>query len=253
MLALSCALMGNFVDVITSSKYLASRDEKKVKAFFSLFGITSSSITSSYPTCEEFNGIILYGCNSDYEFAILRDGLSIEKRMMTTPYDGNMAIPRRRDVAIVDESDNMFLDTAGNSARIASDAIDHFEWVYKPIFEAVSKKNITSLDGIRKVLVNFNEGVYETAALSISDETIKTWIDSAHHALKLNCNVDYVLRRPKPTLPPQVVIVDVKNTGRLEISSRWSGGLHEMVEVKVGMCLIIYLFIYLLFFFFFFY
>ena len=34
MLSLANALMGNFVDVITSTHYLAERDQKKFKNFF---------------------------------------------------------------------------------------------------------------------------------------------------------------------------------------------------------------------------
>lgn len=31
-----------------------------------------------------------------------------------------------------------------------------------------------------------------------------------------------------------MVIVDFENTGRLKFGSRWSNGLHELVEVKHG-------------------
>jgi preprotein translocase subunit SecA len=30
----------------------------------------------------------------------------------------------------------------------------------------------------------------------------------------------------------EIIIVDLENTGRLNIGSRWSNGLHEFVEVK---------------------
>jgi preprotein translocase subunit SecA len=49
MLSAYFALLNNFVDVITSSPYLAMRDQQKYQPFFETFGITSSHITSRNP------------------------------------------------------------------------------------------------------------------------------------------------------------------------------------------------------------
>lgn len=52
MLSAYFALLNNFVDVITSSPYLAMRDQQKYQPFFETFGITSSHITSRNPKAQ---------------------------------------------------------------------------------------------------------------------------------------------------------------------------------------------------------
>jgi preprotein translocase subunit SecA len=52
------------------------------------------------------------------------------------------------DVAVVDESDNLFIDTAGNSARIGSGSSSKLHWVYPLILKSVrnheSNESMTS-------------------------------------------------------------------------------------------------------------
>lgn len=45
-------------------------------------------------------------------------------------------------------------------------------------------------------------------------------------------NTDYTIRFNSEDNKREVVIVDVDNTGRLNIGSRWSRGIHEFLEVK---------------------
>jgi preprotein translocase subunit SecA len=49
MFALATALMGYFVDVITSTHYLADRDQKVFQPVFEVFGVSSSSIAIEQP------------------------------------------------------------------------------------------------------------------------------------------------------------------------------------------------------------
>jgi len=46
---------------------------------------------------------------------------------------------KRFDFAIIDELDNLTIDTAANSARLSCPANVTYEWVYGPIFEFVKK------------------------------------------------------------------------------------------------------------------
>lgn len=54
-IALISALMGNFVDIITSTSYLAERDQIKFKELYNSFGVSSSSITAQNPVKEDYN------------------------------------------------------------------------------------------------------------------------------------------------------------------------------------------------------
>ena len=83
MLSLANALMGNFVDVITSTHYLAERDQIKFKKLYDEFGVSSSNITKPNSSKLDYNGIILYGTNTDFEFSLLFEGIYKYKKMVT--------------------------------------------------------------------------------------------------------------------------------------------------------------------------
>ncbi len=51
--------------------------------------------------------------------------------MFTVPIGEKVEIKRKCETVIVDESDNLFIDTALNSAIIASR--NHYNWVFFPI------------------------------------------------------------------------------------------------------------------------
>jgi ankyrin repeat protein len=230
--ALATALMGYFIDVITSTQYLARRDWKEFLPLFEAFGVSSSTIACDHPPKSDFNGIILYGTNTDFEFAFLVDGLSLDKRVATIPLDSSSEIPRRPDLAIVDESDNLFLDAAQNSAIIGYSADTHYEWVYRPIYDAVCH-GITSVPAIRKCLEEFDCGRRVVDVAALRDDMIATWIKSALRARDgVILGRDYIKTTDKKTGDQTIEIVDAKITGRVSHSSRWSNGLHEFVEVK---------------------
>lgn len=69
----------------------------------------------------------------------------------------------------------------------------------------------------------------------IQDDKILSWIFSADKALfHLNNGVDYVIKTQvdkKGRIQRTVQIVDIK-TGRISEKSRWTGGIHEFLEVK---------------------
>ena len=173
-IALTSALMGEFVDIITSTAYLAERDQKKFKDLYLSFGISSNSITENNPKKEAYNGIILYGTNTDFEFTLLREGTNCEEKMFTVPIGEKIEIKRKYNTVIVDESDNLFIDTALNSARIAYTSRNHYNYVYFPILNCV-KENIFDIEKIREVLKKIN--LEETN--NISDSQLKSWIEKA--------------------------------------------------------------------------
>lgn len=234
MLALANALQGRFVDIITSTQSLARRDVGEFHELFDFFGVSVSSIAVEQPTKEDFNGRVLYGTNTDFEFAILRDGV-YETHTRQTEVVAGQWVPRPSDVAIVDESDNLFLDASLNAARIAYPTGISFTWAYAPIFHLVKSKTESAGSSraacptpaeLRAHLQTYDGGAHAAQLASLDGRKLQLWMDSAMTALyKKRREIDYVVHAG------QVVIVDV-DTGRLQRSSRWSAGLHEMVEVK---------------------
>ena len=231
ILSLSNALMGYFVDVITSTKYLAKRDQIKFKKLFDLFEISSNNITRRNPEKYDYNGIILYGTNTDFEFSLLRENIFIQDKLFTKPLNSDILIKRKYEVAIVDECDNLFLDTALNSARIAHESNKiSYNWVYQPIFEFVSKGN-NNINSLRNILSKYENGIYKNIVDSIDDKKLMKWIKSAKIALQKQKNLDYIVAFNKDLQKHQVQIVS-KDTGRVHIGTRWTSGIHEFVEVK---------------------
>jgi preprotein translocase subunit SecA len=136
MLAAVMAGKGSFVDIITSSHYLAIRDCEKYTPFFKALGLSTSHICHDIQKQSHFHAQILYGTNSDFEFALLRDGLNKNQlRYSYSPRDKTL-VPRIQDVALIDEVDNMLLDNTG-AARIAVPGNDDYSWVYQPILKFV--------------------------------------------------------------------------------------------------------------------
>lgn len=242
MLVVLQALQGKFVDVITSSRQLAIRDQEKFSAFYQLFKLGSSHICYDHPEQACFHGQILYGTNYDFEFSIMRDALFDAKLRYSKKADKLQV--RTTDVAIVDEADNLFIDAANNSARLAVNSPFDFSWVYPLIAEyvRVHTANYAASDNDLKKLCEQLENFrtqHHAKKPAITFEQLKVWYSSARKAFfELQLNRDYVIEwcvspgNPGAGLQPKITIVDYQNTGRLNTGSRWSNGLHEFTEIK---------------------
>jgi preprotein translocase subunit SecA len=94
---------------------------------------------------------------------------------------------------------------------------------------------VTSAGEVRNFLNAFEGGRHRSEVSSMSDAMMNTWIRSALRAKNdMVLGDDYTKEVDKESGKASIVIVDQKNTGRKQISSRWRGGLHEFVEVKEG-------------------
>jgi len=236
MLSLANALIGNFVDVITSTHYLAERDQKKFKKLYDKFGITSSNIIKNNPSKSDYNAIILYGTNTDFEFSLLKEGIYNHKKMYTVPLNSNdnSLIKRTFDVAIVDECDNLFLDTARNSARISHPSKFNFNWIYPLIYDYFTKnENNFNVDILRNILNTYEKGKYKLESEKLDNDKLKELFRSAKIAKEKKLNLDYVIGIDYHTNKKIIQIVSL-DTGRIQHGTRWSNGIHEFVEVKEG-------------------
>lgn len=242
MTALLYGLLGRNVDVITSTQALARRDADEFHTLFKFFGISVSTVAIDDPSHHDFNARVLYGTNTDFEFAQLREGSECRQIRMIDPRRSSSWVPRVPDVAIVDESDNLFLDAACNSARIGHTTGSSFTWVYSPLFHLVRQRVVgpdgellpKELAGIlcpsagdaRTALALLEDGAYGDQLARFSDSQLTRWLHAAVVALhSKRRDTHYIVKQRK------IVIVDL-DTGRLQENSRWGSGIHEMVEVK---------------------
>lgn len=228
MLAAYQGCLGNFVDIVTSSSYLSKRDCEKYKPFFALLGLTVSHISYIHPEQHHFHGQILYGTNTDFEFAFMKQRLYNIQLCYSKKCDGKLE-PRTLDVLIADEVDNLFLDTALNSARLAIPSQEDIHWIYAPIFQYVKEIPAPTVTGLSLYLKHI-ESRYHEILSKIPNIQLKKWLNSALRALNdMHNGQHYIVKNN------DIVIVDYANTGRLNEGCQWQHGLHQMLQVKEGL------------------
>ncbi len=236
MLSLANALMGNFVDIITSTHYLAERDQIQLKKFYEEFGECSSNIIKNNPSKSDYNGIIIYGTNTDFEFSLLREGIYKRKNIYDIPLksNDNILIERSYDVGIVDECDNLFLDTGRNSARVSHPAKFSFNWMYPLIYKYFCEnENNLKIKELKNILLKYENGKYKNEIKKIKDDKLKELLNSSKIAKQKRLNLDYVIGFDEETSQKKIKIVSL-DTGRIQHGSRWTNGIHELIEVKEG-------------------
>ncbi len=250
LLAFVEACQGKVVDVVSSSRYLSERDAEKYAPFFADFDIEVSHICTDSPTISHFKGQIVYGTNFDFEFTYMRDKASSQPKRVTSINDKTG--PRPFHVVIVDEVDNMFIDSALNSARIAIPSITTRGWIYPIILKFVQERKMeliltklftgttnSFVESLINHLKEVNNGQFAKEIQEIDEEDFEIWISSAlsadlhhqenkHYVVKHEETDTHLITKPEKS----VVIVDWNNTGRLNKKSRWQDGLHEFLEAK---------------------
>lgn len=211
--------------IISSTHYLAKHAQKEYSSFFVCFGITSMDICDRHALGQKYEADILYGTASDFEFSVMTE-LLYNKKLFRGGIDTGF------DWAIVDEMDNLSIDTSLNSARLSFPAKVNYDWVYEPILKYVSQEMSPTVSFLRKTLQTIKP------VDDLSDNRLAQWLQSSYRALNEHLeNTDYVISSKQEKdghIKKEVLIVDAKNTGRIMHGSRWSSGVHEFVEVKHG-------------------
>lgn len=233
IIATFLALHGRIVDIITANHYLAVRDKKKFCDYYQHFGISCSHICHRPLKSDHFDAQVLFGTNTDFEFSIMFDAIQ-DTRLRFVCIKG-VKSRRNFDAVIVDEVDNLFIDTALSSARISNPSSKDVSWVYEPLWFALQENPflfLISVQYLRMVLKNYQNGRFSYQVEYFSDEMLLTWRNSALIASKKKLDHDYIIRSSEDDDKKlKIIIVDPDNTGRLMIGSRWSNGVHEFVEV----------------------
>jgi preprotein translocase subunit SecA len=230
LFALVLACQGKCVDIITSNPYLAKRDEVKYKQFFNAFEISTSNLGAEEAQAESFAGQIIYGTSHSFEFSILMDKLYLSSKRVLY---NNWLKPRLQQAVIVDEVDNMFVDKALNSARIAYPGDHSLTLIYPLIYDYIrnvsSKPDYEMVVEISKLLGHY----------TLPWEKLSQLVNSAYEACyQYQLNIHYCLRKvvnnQDSTHPEEVmeVVIIEQDTGRLNEGSRWQNGLHQFIEYK---------------------
>jgi preprotein translocase subunit SecA len=231
MLASHEAVLGKPVDIVTSNDYLATRDVELFKRFFADFRLQVSHNCTKEPQQENYSGDIVYGTNTHFEFDYLRDSIW-DTRLRFSTQEG---ILQRRafGVVIVDEVDNLILDRAQDSARLAIDGDQSQSEIYAPIYTIVDQSQQSKDTDLSYLLPTIKlclaEMLTQEKLQRISDKKLLSLIEAAQHAkYALRKDRDYVVENNK------VKLMEYQSTGKFSENSRLSGGIHEMLEAKEG-------------------
>ena len=246
-LAAYLALLGNKVDIITSSSILAERDceDEKVKRFYSELGLSSGCASK-----DQYLANIVYGDTQNFQAGILRE-----------EYKGKEIRNHRSfHCVIVDEVDSISLDNiitmtqltdnfpgrscykffyysilicycqiinelpkkTGKSKEYFYQNPNEFkEFIHKEIIKLFIGK-ILEEDG--KHLKKDMPSLYPNCMESNIEESLNTWIDNVIRAPSMIINRDFIIKE-------NIVPVDYSNTGVLQENMVWDGGLQQILQI----------------------
>ena len=225
------ALTGRGVHVVTVNDYLARRDSEWMGKVYKFLGLTVGVIQNNNGDRERqvaYGSDVTYGTNNEFGFDYLRDNMKFDLEAM---------VQRGHVYAIVDEVDSILIDEARTPLIISGpseESVDKYYSVDRIIPRLVKEKDF-QIDEKQHTAVLTEEGVlHAEKLLGIENLYDPANMDVLHHvnqALKAHAlyrvDVDFVVT------DGEVIIVD-EFTGRLMPGRRWSDGLHQAVEAKMG-------------------
>jgi hypothetical protein len=223
--------------IISSSRGLSIRDQRSYEDFFLTFGVTTSHICEDARDASHYQGQILYGTATDFEFGIMRE---MQYHSTLFPKIAVDAKGKHFCWVIVDEMDNLTIDTARSGARLASPPEITYDWVYFPILQFV-QANVSfgsgsTLDPLKDYLKKYMDGRFGRSVNNISDKKLRRWLKSAKEALYDRHEKDHYVIDLRDIRSGDkvngIIIVDADNTGQFMANSRWQSGLHEFLEAK---------------------
>ena len=254
--AVTAALAGLAVHVITVNDYLAARDAETMAPLYRFFGLESAAVVHGMARDERrrlYAGHITYASNKELAFDYLRDRASLGDRAspLHLAVESVRGVPRRRVegcvlrglvFAIVDEADSVFIDEArtplilsataeGGPLRETCDAA--VAWARRLVagehfgIERAARR-IQLLQPGRDRLADWRAAAGPANPLG-SERACEESIQRALSALHL-----YALDQHYMIVAGKVQIVD-EATGRTMPDRAWEHGLHQMIESKEGL------------------
>jgi preprotein translocase subunit SecA len=253
--AVTVALAGAPVHVITVNDYLASRDAAYLTPVYAFFGLRVGLIVpdqESAQRAEAYASDVTYCVNKDLVFDYLRDRITQKRgragaravldNWLAGPRHaaGSAALLRGLYFAIVDEADSVLIDEARTPLIISSDVDDaNGRTLYEQALALAAslesrthyllrarERSIELTDAGRAAVADFARGLSGLWGIARAREELVEQGLSALHLFQRDRH--YIIADDK------VQIVD-EYTGRVMADRSWERGLHQMIEVKEGL------------------
>ena len=254
--AVTAALAGLPVHVITVNDYLAARDAETMGPLYRFFGLDAGAIVHGMTRERRratYAGHVTYASNKELAFDYLRDRaalgdrasplhLAVESVRQQQAQRAQACVLRGLVFAIVDEADSVFIDeartplilstTVGSGPnRSPSEAAlawagqlvegEHFD-----LERATRRVHLT--DAGRDVLAQLREDAAEAGVFTSERDC-----EQAVHRALIATHM-YALDQHYVVVDGKVQIVD-EATGRAMPDRAWEHGLHQMIEAKEGL------------------
>ncbi|MCP5319798.1 MAG: hypothetical protein H7A12_03050 [Pseudomonadales bacterium] len=250
--AVTVALAGVPVHVITVNEYLARRDAQEMTPVFAFFGLSVGWIEPDQDPSvrrEMYARDVSYCVNKDLVFDYLKDGLAagsadnVRQLALRRFLDGRAAadrlLLRGLCYAIVDEADSIFVDEARTPLIISAEQQGEADAVDYPFALAVARE---LPDDAYRIHAAERSARLTGAGRAAVDRAVAgrggSWrfrrareqvVEQALVALHLyQRDVQYIVTEDA------VQIVD-ESTGRTMPDRTWEHGLHQLIEAKEGL------------------
>ena len=250
--AAAAALAGLPVHVITANQYLVQRDAATLRPLYGALGLAVGAIEAAHDARTrraQYACDITYCTASELAFDYLRDGLArgdargaLLQRAASLCEESadNTPLLRGLCMALVDEADSCLIDDAqvplilarplANGGRDAyySHALELARRMRAPQHYQLERA------GLQAHLSDSGRAALETWAAGLApvwrnrvhrEEALATALAALHLYRR---DTHYLLREGK------VALID-QSTGRVALGRAWSGGLHQLIELKEGL------------------
>ncbi|MDP3560581.1 MAG: helicase-related protein [Legionellaceae bacterium] len=255
ILAACQAAQGKTVDFLTSDMPLAERDYLSYKQFFTSLGIPTSLISLNTPSQLYQKGGVNFTDNS--QLLLLRNRSDIERR----PF-AYLDERKKMRCLLIDEVDKFVHDKSKDSYNYAvqSKQLASYVWVYPNLVKFVESLSLQPdkafdpdlhvdnfLEYINKNVLNRMHKASLAQLVASNPAQIKTWLRSAHTALRMEADKHYIITEPdKDKLyllrdnegharySRKIFVLD---NGRPVEGSSFSDGVHQCLCAKENIAL----------------
>ena len=244
------ALAGQPVHVLTANDYLVQRDRDLLDPFYRSLGLTSACVLPAHKRGEReaaYRCSIVHVTAKELVFDYLKDHLLLggerDPRVLRAHALGNAA--RQQPVlpglyfGVIDEADSILLDEACMPLILSTPTAPIDEAGYRRAFQIASslqrgrdyqlqpakRQAVLTEDGCERV----TQQVLGAAGVLAPPRRAHELVEAAIAArLLYRRDREYALRNDELLLIDEV-------TGRIAEGRRWTGALHQMVELKEGL------------------
>ena len=245
-LAAYLALLGNKIDIISSSSVLADRDaeDKNIINFYSNLNLTTGCASK-----DEYDKNIVYGDTQNFEAAILREEFKGKKIRKNRPFD----------CVIIDEVDSISLDNiitmtqltdnfpgrscffifyyeilicycqtinelpeiTGHPKEYFFQHPEEFKEIIHTNIKKMFKGKILKDDG---TIISDTPMIFPKSMKKNIEDSLDTWISNIIKAPTMIENRDFIIKN-------NIIPVDYSNTGVLQNNMVWDGGLQQILQI----------------------